>query len=310
MFQGSALGPLLFTVFANDMALFSSGASVVQYADDTQVLITGKKSDLPALISRMELSLASLAEWFRANALKVNASKTQLIAFGNHQNLRNLPNFKVTFCDASLEPCSEVQNLGVTFDKTLSWDSHVATISRRCLGTLAGLSHARHHLPSGIITTLVTSLVLSQVRYCISVYGNTSQKNLNKIQKILNYGAKVIFGRRKFDPSSDLREKLQWLPARELEELGTLCLAHKVMRRGEPDSLAGVFVTNSTLRERNTRQDELLHVPPWRTNDGERRFCSRAPAAYNRLPDSITERNVRAFPRALKRHLLDRKTPT
>ena len=43
VFQGSALGPLLFTVFANDMSLFAAGASVVQYADDTQVIVSEQK---------------------------------------------------------------------------------------------------------------------------------------------------------------------------------------------------------------------------------------------------------------------------
>ena len=47
VFQGSALGPLLFSVFANDLSLYADGATVVQYADDTQVMVTGKKSGLP-----------------------------------------------------------------------------------------------------------------------------------------------------------------------------------------------------------------------------------------------------------------------
>ena len=69
----------------------------------------------------------------------------------------------------ALEPCKEVKNLGLTFDRTLSWDAHVSMIRRRCMGMLAGLSHVRHYLPDGVITTLVSALVLSQVRYCLTV---------------------------------------------------------------------------------------------------------------------------------------------
>ena len=206
VFQGSALGPLLFSVFANDLSLYAADARVLQFADDTQVLVSGKKNELPALISSMENSLASLDTWFSANALKVNANKTQLIVFGNRQNLRNLPNFEVTFRDASLVPCDEVKNLGVTFDKNLTWNSHVRAVSRRCTGTLIGLSHVRHLVPRSVIITLVSALVLSQVRYCISVYGNGSKQNLARVQKILNFAAKVIFGRRKYDHATDLRE--------------------------------------------------------------------------------------------------------
>ena len=169
----------------------------MQYADDTQVIVSGKKSELPVLISRMENSLASLEIWFRANALKVNASKSELITFGNRQNLRTLQNLEVAFRDTNLVPCNEVKNLGVIFDKPLSWDSHVGVVSGRCTGMLLGLSHVRHQLPQGVIAALVTALVLSQVRYCISVYGNGTKKNAAGVQKVLNFAAKVIFGRKK-----------------------------------------------------------------------------------------------------------------
>ena len=56
VFQGSVLGPLLFTLFSNDLSLHSEGALVFQYADDIQVLVSGPKDDLGGLISRMEAS--------------------------------------------------------------------------------------------------------------------------------------------------------------------------------------------------------------------------------------------------------------
>ncbi|KAF0290913.1 Neither inactivation nor afterpotential protein C [Amphibalanus amphitrite] len=41
----------------------------------------------------------------------------------------------------------KVGNLGVVFDGALTWEAHVAELSRRCTGVLIGLSHARHCLP-------------------------------------------------------------------------------------------------------------------------------------------------------------------
>ena len=58
VFQGSSLGPLLFQIFANDLALYAPQAHVVQYADDTQVLVSGKKDSLPQLIATMEHALS------------------------------------------------------------------------------------------------------------------------------------------------------------------------------------------------------------------------------------------------------------
>ena len=183
VFQGSALGPLLFTIFSNNMSLYAHYATVFQYADDTQLLISGPPSDFRGLISQMEKSLASLNDWFSVNALKVNATKTQLMVFGSRQNLKSLPPFVVRFRDTELEPCKQVGNLGVVFDGALSWEDHVSELSRRCTGLLTGLSHVRHSLPDGILKTIVTSLVLSRVQYCLTVYGNGSKKNFDRIQK-------------------------------------------------------------------------------------------------------------------------------
>ena len=183
VFQGSALGPLLFTVFSNDLSLYAGDAVSFQYADDTQILVSGPRNDLSGLISRMEVSLASLNEWFSAHALKVNTTKTQLMVFGSRQILRNLPDFTISFCDAELQPSAQVRNLGVVFDGALSWEAHVSELSRSCTGMLIGLSHARHCLPDGVLKTIVTALVISRIQYCFTVYGNGSQKKLRQTPK-------------------------------------------------------------------------------------------------------------------------------
>ena len=58
---------------------------------------------------------------------------------GSAQNLRNVPNITVKFRDHTLSPVSEAKHLGLTFDRTLNWDAHVTTITRRCFGILSGL---------------------------------------------------------------------------------------------------------------------------------------------------------------------------
>ena len=136
--------------------------------------------------------------------------------------------------------------MGLIFDNRLSWEAHVSMIRRRCMGILSGLSHIRHQLHNGVIISLVTALVLSQIRYCISVYGNGSRKNLDRIGKILNFGARVIFGRRKYDHVSDLWDRLGWLRPQQLINLVTLNLANKIISSGKPDALASVF--SSTVR--------------------------------------------------------------
>ena len=165
--------------------------------------------------------------------------------------------FVVKFRDGNLLPVSEARNLGIVFDRSLSWDAHVSSVIQRSFGTLIGLSHLRNYLPPAVVSAVVDALALSQIRYCLSVYGNGSSKNLVRLQKVINYAAKIIYGRKKFDHVSDLLERLGWLSASNLVKYHTLCLAHKVRRQGEPEALASGFTISSETRDRSTRRTTI-----------------------------------------------------
>ena len=245
-------------------------------------------------------ALSSLDLWFRANSLKVNPDKTQLIVFGSRQNLRNVPPFGMKFRERTIQPVLEVKNLGVIFDRHLSWDAHTQEITRKCFGILIGLSHIRHYLPAEILPTIVTALVLSRVRYCLPVYGSGSRQNLNEIQKVLNFAAWVISGRKKFSRSADVRAALGWLDAEDLVKYHTLALLHKIRVYNTPVSISTSIQTNREARVRTTRQDDDLRLPSVRTEAGRRRFLYRGPMWYNELPADMREMSVRCFDRTLK----------
>ena len=92
----------------------------------------------------------------------------------------------------------------------------------------------RHQIPRVLLPTIVSALVLSHVLYCLPVFGNGSDKNMQRLQKILNFALRVVSGRRKFDHISDVRDELGCPTARQLYELCSLNLLHKIRCTGEP----------------------------------------------------------------------------
>ena len=304
VFQGSSLGPLLFLIFANDLPMFAPDAHVVQYADDTQILVSGKKSSLPELIATMEQTLISLDVWFHSQGLKLNTTKTEFIVFGSRQNCRGLAPTSIRFREDIIREGPMVRNLGVMFDKHLTWDPHVSALVKKCNGILIGLSHVRHQIPCDLLPILVNALVISHVRYCLAVFGGGFERNTQRLQKVLNFGLRVISGHRKFDRISDVRGAPGWPTARQLYELHSLCLLHKIHSTEEPLALSSQLRANSTLRSRSTRQDGDLALPRVRTEAGRRRLLFNTVQQYNGLPPEVRLLSVDAFKRTVADQLV------
>ena len=145
------------------MPLYADDACSVQYADDTQVLVSGRHGDIGALTGSMERDLSRLSNWFGKNGMKINAQKTQLIALGTRQNLRHLPPVSIKFMGATVSGSPTVRNLGVIFDQCMTFAAHVDDVARRCSGILIGWSHSRHrphfhgHLKPSVRRSVVCS---------------------------------------------------------------------------------------------------------------------------------------------------------
>ena len=78
--QGSILGPLLFILYVNDITYTSNVLDFILFADDTTILYSHK--DINSKIELINKELDEVTNWFKANKLSVNASKTNFVIMG------------------------------------------------------------------------------------------------------------------------------------------------------------------------------------------------------------------------------------
>lgn len=77
--QGSILGPLLFIIYINDLPKVLEHTKIILFADDATVYVSGRNID--NLYAKLNGELQVLSDWFRANILSLNESKTQHMFF-------------------------------------------------------------------------------------------------------------------------------------------------------------------------------------------------------------------------------------
>lgn len=89
--QGSILGPVLFTLYVNDLLQVPKHCKALGYVDDTKLFLGFPSNQLHEIISAVNDDLKEISSWCCRNSLLINPDKTKLLFVGVPQLMRTLP---------------------------------------------------------------------------------------------------------------------------------------------------------------------------------------------------------------------------
>ena len=135
--QGSVLGPVLFSLFINDLlASLSSAISCSLYTDD--LAIWSISPSVPTAVDATHGALFRLERWSEYWCLPLNPSKCEAFFFSVDPHQANLqPNLPLlgSRLRFNLTPTF----LGITFDRILSYSKHVSSLKAKFFPRLTAL---------------------------------------------------------------------------------------------------------------------------------------------------------------------------
>ncbi len=142
--QGSILGPILFTIFLNDLTETMHDCDAVQYADDTQFVHTVTTDELPHLSTRAETTLSLAKTYFNRNGRMINPTKTIRLFVGTRPFFRRISSdTTINFDNALITPNKHIKNLGIYMYCHLDFDTHIQEMQKKVIWILFLLNRTK-----------------------------------------------------------------------------------------------------------------------------------------------------------------------
>ena len=295
--QGSTLGPLLFLCYINDFWSATTLFSVL-FADDTTCLAKGNR--LIDVTNYVNIELRKIANWYRANKMAVNTSKTKFIIFRNRRKIVNPLECQIVYNsteiglpdDPSLiSPVDRISNesaeksfklLGVLFDEFLSFDPHINHLCAQVSKSLYCLNKVKNFLDLDSLKKLYFSMIQSKTAYCLNVYSCATSTSMSKLIIKQKQAIRIICKANFRNHTGPLFAKLKILTIEQMIQLYRTKFMHSFHFKRLPLSFAETWQTNGQRNpDRALRNDDDYYIPAHRIELVKKMPLYTFPAAWN-----------------------------
>ena len=304
--QGATLAGIFYDMFTAPVGKVAEKHKSVDhhaYADDNNCYIAFYIDEQTEAIQKLNICVNDLARWMNSNFLKVNGSKTEAMFFFPKKNNPVLHS-EVIVDSSVIFPSPVLKSLGVKMDNLLSMENHINYIARSTYFQIKRISKVRQFLDTDSTKSLVQNSIISRLDYCNSLLINLPKRLLQKLQKVMNHSARIIYRKNRRTRTTPLLKDLHWLPISYRIKFKIMLMTYKCLNGLAPDYLSGIiswFVPSRALRSNARLTKTLVTRTCKKRKHGGRSFKVVAPQLWNSIPLSIRSANtVTTFKTLLK----------
>ena len=152
---------------------------------------------------------------------------------------------------------------------------------------------------------IASSFILSRIDYCNSLYINLPAYQIQRIQRLQNYIARILLKKSRYEHATPLLLELHWLPVKSRIDYKIATLIFKCLDKSAPTYLMQLIQLHEpVLNLRSGNKKLLVEKTAHYKSVGERSFYFYGPKLWNSLPLDIRKiENFDIFKRHLKTYL-------
>ena len=186
--QGSILGPILFTLFVNDLP-GNIRTIISMFADDTKLYIPlTSDSSFEDLVA----DLNYLQEWAASMQMRFHPAKCKVMHLGKNNPRRIYEMKDSNNLSHKLEEVEVEKDLGVHIDSDLKFTIHCQEKVNKANQILGFIKHSFKHMDKEIFLMLYKSLVRPHLEFASCIWSPKHKYNIDSIERVQRRATKII----------------------------------------------------------------------------------------------------------------------
>ena len=187
------------------------------------------------------------------------------------------------------------------FDGGLNFRKHISLACRSCCYHIRDLRRLRRCLTSEVSKTIATALVSRKLDYCNGLLYDVTNRELNRLQGVQNFLARVVTRSPRFSRTTPLLKSLHWLPVCFRIKFKICLVTYKALCNNQPIYLKEMLTPPKGTSDLCSSDRNVSFVPRIKTKKAEGYFSVAALKLWNHLPGEIrTSKTVHFLRKKIK----------